>query len=205
MQGYVFKQCVTGGCGEGIGLCGEHIQELFTVYLTKFRTYKFVLPPQTKTLEERGPQTDKHQPPSPFTGQFLGNADIRDLSLLIIWSMSFLEKPIFHLSSIICLLYVGPWYAVGRCSLPRRYFRPRRPHSAANCCSGRPARRRKRCGGPATDCCHRPAPPPRPHKATRKRRRSSGGDDRRRPLRKNCRTRRQSCLNWRGDDYAVSY
>ncbi len=29
----------------GIGLCGEHIQELYTVYLTRFRTYKIALPP----------------------------------------------------------------------------------------------------------------------------------------------------------------
>ncbi len=112
-------------------------------------------------------------------------------------------------SFIICLLYIGPWYAAGRCSLHRRYFRPRRPRSAANCYSGRPARRRRRCGGPATDCCcHHPAPSPRPHKAKRKRRRSSGGDGRRRPWRKNCRHRRRrrlSCLNWRGDDCAVSY
>ncbi len=49
-------QCLTGG--KWIGLCGEHIQELYTVYLTRFRTYKIVLPPQTRTQEGRGPQTD---------------------------------------------------------------------------------------------------------------------------------------------------
>jgi hypothetical protein len=43
--GYVFKQCVTGGGGKGIGLCGEHIQEFYTVYLTRFRTYEIALPP----------------------------------------------------------------------------------------------------------------------------------------------------------------
>jgi hypothetical protein len=34
-------------CGgrEGWGLCGEHTQELYTVYLTRFRTYKIALPP----------------------------------------------------------------------------------------------------------------------------------------------------------------
>jgi hypothetical protein len=47
----VFIQCVTGG---GIGLCGEHIMQLYTVYLTRFRTYKIALPPQ-------GALTDKHQ------------------------------------------------------------------------------------------------------------------------------------------------
>ncbi len=31
--------------GEGIGLCGEHLQQLYTVYLTRFRNYKIVLPP----------------------------------------------------------------------------------------------------------------------------------------------------------------
>jgi hypothetical protein len=30
-------------------LCGGHIQELYTVYLTRFRTYKIDLTPQTKT------------------------------------------------------------------------------------------------------------------------------------------------------------
>ncbi len=42
-------QCVTGrGGGDGIGLCGEHLQELYTVYLTRFRTYKIASRPQTK-------------------------------------------------------------------------------------------------------------------------------------------------------------
>ncbi len=31
----------------GIGLCGERLQELCSVYLTRFRTYKIALPPQT--------------------------------------------------------------------------------------------------------------------------------------------------------------
>ncbi len=47
------------------------LQELYTVSLTRFRTYKIALPPQSKTLGGRGPQTDKHLHPSPFTGQFL--------------------------------------------------------------------------------------------------------------------------------------
>jgi hypothetical protein len=37
------------GEGEGIGLCGEQIHELYSVYLTRFRTYKIALPPKTKT------------------------------------------------------------------------------------------------------------------------------------------------------------
>jgi hypothetical protein len=49
-----------GGGGLGIGLCREHRQELYTVHLTRFRTYKMAyLPPQTKTREGSGPQTDK--------------------------------------------------------------------------------------------------------------------------------------------------
>jgi hypothetical protein len=48
----------------------DHIlQEFNTLYLTIFRTYKIARPPETKTLEGRGPQTDKHLPQSPFTGQ----------------------------------------------------------------------------------------------------------------------------------------
>ncbi len=50
--GYVFIQGVTGGRrgkGEGIGLLGEHLQELYTVYLTRFRTNKIDLPPKQKT------------------------------------------------------------------------------------------------------------------------------------------------------------
>ncbi len=33
-----------------------------TLFLTRFRTYKIALPPQTKTSEGRGPQTDEHLP-----------------------------------------------------------------------------------------------------------------------------------------------
>jgi hypothetical protein len=64
---YLHTQCVTGG---GIGLCGEHLQESYTVYLTRFRTYKIALPPQTKTEEVRGPQTDEHLPPGPLQVNF---------------------------------------------------------------------------------------------------------------------------------------
>ncbi len=44
VQFYVFIQCVTGGEG-GIRLCGEHWQELCTVYFTRFQTYEIALPP----------------------------------------------------------------------------------------------------------------------------------------------------------------
>jgi hypothetical protein len=53
-------------------LCGEHLQELYTVYLTRLRTHKISLPPPPP----RGPQTDKHLPPGPFTGEFFRKADI---------------------------------------------------------------------------------------------------------------------------------
>ncbi len=38
-------------------MCGEHLQELYTVYLTRFLTDKIALPLQVKTKEGRGPQT----------------------------------------------------------------------------------------------------------------------------------------------------
>ncbi len=52
----------------GSGLCGE--QDLYTVNLTRFRTYKIAFPPKTEAWEGRGPQTDEHLSPNPFTGQF---------------------------------------------------------------------------------------------------------------------------------------
>jgi hypothetical protein len=37
------------------------LQEINPLYLTRFRTYRIARPPnETKTLEGRGPQTDKH-------------------------------------------------------------------------------------------------------------------------------------------------
>jgi hypothetical protein len=36
--------------GEEIGLCGEHIQELYTVYLTSFQTYHIDLHPKQNKL-----------------------------------------------------------------------------------------------------------------------------------------------------------
>jgi hypothetical protein len=38
---------------------GHFLQDFNTLYLTKFRTSKFARPPQTKSYEERGPQTNK--------------------------------------------------------------------------------------------------------------------------------------------------
>ncbi len=52
---------------------GEHIQE----YLTRFRTYKIALLPQTKP--RRGGGLGHLSPPRPFIGQFLRIADIKGL------------------------------------------------------------------------------------------------------------------------------
>ncbi len=66
-------------------LCGNHLQELYTLYLTRFRTYKNALPPQAKTQEGRGPQIDKNLPPNPFTGQFLRKDDPEGLVSLYLF------------------------------------------------------------------------------------------------------------------------
>jgi hypothetical protein len=68
---YLCIQCVTGVGGS---CCVESTYKSYTLYLTRFRTYKITLPPQTKTLEGWGSHTDKHLPPSFFTGQFLRKA-----------------------------------------------------------------------------------------------------------------------------------
>jgi hypothetical protein len=48
----------------------DHIlQEFKNLYLTRFRTFKIARPPQIKTLEGRGPRTDKHLPQSPLKGK----------------------------------------------------------------------------------------------------------------------------------------
>ncbi len=57
--------CIYTVCNRGgIGLCEEHIWELYTVYLTRFQTYKIALSPETE--EGSGPQTDKHLPSGLF-------------------------------------------------------------------------------------------------------------------------------------------
>ncbi len=61
---YNIIQTVCGWEGVGVLSCvGDHIlQEFNTLFLTRFRIYKITLPPQTKTSEGRGPQTDEHLP-----------------------------------------------------------------------------------------------------------------------------------------------
>jgi hypothetical protein len=63
-------KCVTGVGGSGC------VESIYRSYALCIRIYKIALPPQTKTQEGRGPQTDKHLPQSPFTNQFLRAADI---------------------------------------------------------------------------------------------------------------------------------
>ncbi len=63
-------------CGAGIGwgmlsCVGYYIlQEFNILFLTRFRTYNIALPPETKTWEGRGPQTDKHLPAKSLYRQF---------------------------------------------------------------------------------------------------------------------------------------
>jgi hypothetical protein len=54
---------------------GDHIlQEVYSLYVTRFLTYKIaypilIPPPQDKNLEREGPQPDKQLPQSPFAGR----------------------------------------------------------------------------------------------------------------------------------------
>jgi hypothetical protein len=55
----------------------DHIlQDLDTLYLTRFRTYKIARPHQTKTRKGEGPPTYKNLPQSPFKGQFFLDDDL---------------------------------------------------------------------------------------------------------------------------------
>ncbi len=62
----IYTVCNRGG-GEGIGLCGDHIQELYTVNLTRFRNQQNCFTTPNKNLGGKG-ASDKQLPPSPFTG-----------------------------------------------------------------------------------------------------------------------------------------
>ncbi len=67
---YITDSVRLGGGGM-LSYVGDHIlQEFNTLFLTRFRNYKIASSTKTKTLEGRGPQTGKHLPQSPFTGQF---------------------------------------------------------------------------------------------------------------------------------------
>ncbi len=58
------------------------------MYVTRFRTYKIALPLQNKNLGGRGPQINKHLPPSTITGQFFKKSRHLGFDVFIdIWSM----------------------------------------------------------------------------------------------------------------------
>ncbi len=60
-----------GGAWGVLSPVGNHIrQEFNTLHLTRFRIYYIPRSPKTKTQEGEGPQTDKHLPQNPFTGEF---------------------------------------------------------------------------------------------------------------------------------------
>ncbi len=77
---------------EGIGLCGEHIQKLYTVYLTRFLTYK--LPYHPKQKPRRG-------------GGLRQINTYRQVPLQV----NFLEKPTFRIwclySYLVYVLFTG--------------------------------------------------------------------------------------------------
>ena len=75
------------------------------MFLTRFRTYKIALPPQTKTQEGRGPQTDRHLPQSPFTGQFFLDSNIW-CSFLSVLSFYGLTAHFFCVIVYILIAYV---------------------------------------------------------------------------------------------------
>ncbi len=73
------------GMGEGIGLCGKHIQELYTVYLNRFRNlYKIALPPQGAS--------DRQKPSarSLYRSIFKKNQHLGVGVFLAIWSMYYI-------------------------------------------------------------------------------------------------------------------
>ncbi len=59
-SGYVQRPVDLGGGGV-LSPVGEHFLQgfFFLVFVKRFRTYKLLAHPMTKTYEESGPQTDK--------------------------------------------------------------------------------------------------------------------------------------------------
>jgi hypothetical protein len=77
MSKYTYAARVWMGGGRGVlSRVGDHImQEVYTLYVTRFRTNKIaypipIPPPQDKNLEGEGTQTDNQLPQSPFAGHF---------------------------------------------------------------------------------------------------------------------------------------
>ncbi len=82
-----------------MGSVVDHILQksytLYTVHMSRFRTYKSARPPQ-KNLGEEGPQTDKQLPPSLFRGQFLDDDSL--FCLLCVLSFR-----LMHLQSVVVI------------------------------------------------------------------------------------------------------
>jgi hypothetical protein len=71
-------------------VCNGRDQVVHCIFTQKPFTFTFtflVFTTPNKNLGWEGASGRKHLPQSPFTGQFLRKADIRDWSLLVIWSM----------------------------------------------------------------------------------------------------------------------
>ncbi len=85
MNKYRGTVCNGGGGGDWV-VWRASTGVIHCVCLTKFRTYKIVLPPQTKTQEGRGPQTDKHLPCRKVPLQ-VNFQEKPTWGLLVIWSM----------------------------------------------------------------------------------------------------------------------
>ncbi len=67
----VFVCRAWGGGGAWLSLVGDHIlQEFYTLYVSRFRTYKIACQPQNKILEGGGPPAYNQLPESPFTGNY---------------------------------------------------------------------------------------------------------------------------------------
>jgi hypothetical protein len=78
---------VCNRAGEGIRMCGEHLQELYIVYLTRFQTYKrkLLYHPKQKPRRGGGLRQINACRKVPLQDNFLRKADISDWSLLAIW------------------------------------------------------------------------------------------------------------------------
>jgi hypothetical protein len=74
-----------------MGLCREHIQESYTVYLTKFRTYKIALPPQTRPTKPRRGGLQKPAAKSLYWSIFKKSRRLGFGVFIDIWSMTVVE------------------------------------------------------------------------------------------------------------------
>jgi hypothetical protein len=83
----VFNRVIDWRYNVGIvnpALCDHILQEFNTLYLTRLRTYKISLPPQTN-LRGEGGLIQKNLPQSPFTGQFFIKRHLALLSIGLIF------------------------------------------------------------------------------------------------------------------------